>query len=70
MKDWWGVLLEEMLCKSDYDLMRLEATMNKLDTWADLALLMEAADHRNILRYAYDERMNGGVHVEVSIVTE
>ena len=70
MEDWWGLLLTELLMTAEYELLMLDSKMNSDDSWEDIALLVEAAEHFEMLRQTYENKQRGTVHVEVDFISE
>ena len=48
----------------------METNADKHTSWADLALLMEVADHHQFLQHAYEQRKRGMLHVEFIVDTD
>tara|TARA_R100000406_G_scaffold78286_1_gene59093 strand:+ start:6028 stop:6261 length:234 start_codon:yes stop_codon:yes gene_type:complete len=62
--DWWSNVLRAMESMALEDLIKIEETVDKDDSWDVLSLLMMAADNHHFIQHAYDQRLRGGLHVE------
>lgn len=70
MEEWQDLLLTHFLAESEFHVFVLESNIESSDSWLDIALLMEAADHFNFLRQAYENKHTGVIHVEVDFISE
>ena len=70
MEEGKHLLLTHFLAEAEFQLYLLESSIEKCDSWSDIALLMEAADHFGFLRQAYENQHTGTIHVEVDFISE
>ena len=67
MEDWWHLLLGDLLMRAEYELLLLDSKMKESDSWENIALLVEAAEHFERLRQAYDEKVLRHTHAESQV---
>jgi len=64
VEHWWKTLLTDLIAQAEYEVLILDAVIEKDDSWENISLLVELSEHLDRLRQAYDEKVLRHTHAE------